>query len=79
MCQKNLMPLKNYCLEEYVDYVSHYTFGGNHIQVTDNENKTYEIYYVPAEEDITNVPVPMEQNYVISGDNASGFIVTVTL
>lgn len=74
-----LMRLKNYCLEEYLDYVSHYTFGGNHIQITDNENQSYEIYYVPAEETITNVPVPLEKEYSISGDNHSGFIVTVTL
>ncbi len=74
-----LMRLKNYCLEEYLEYVSHYTFGGNHIQVTDNENQAYEIYYVPAEDGLTNVPVPIENDYTISGDNHSGFIVTVAL
>lgn len=74
-----LMRLKDYCLEEYLEYVSHYTFGGSHIQVTDNENQKYEIYYVPAEEGTTNVPVPMEQEYTISGDNHNGFIVTVKL
>lgn len=74
-----LMRLKNYCLEEYLEYVSHYTFGGNHIQVTDNENQAYEIYYVPAEEDLTNVPVPIENDYTISGNNDDGFIVTVAL
>ncbi len=74
-----LMGLKGYCLEEYLEYVSHYTFAGNHIQVTDNENQTYEIYYVPADEDTTTVPVPLAKEYTISGDNVSGFIVTVAL
>lgn len=74
-----LMNLKQYCLEEYLEYVSHYTFGGNHIQVTDNLNQKYEIYYVPAQETVTNVPVPMDREYTISGDNKAGFIVTVAL
>lgn len=74
-----LMGLKNYCLEEYLEYVSHYTFGGNHIQITDNENQSYEIYYVPFTGDTTSVPVPVEKEYVLSGDNVGGVVVTVKL
>jgi hypothetical protein len=74
-----LMGLKGYCLEEYLEYLSHYPFDGSHIQVTDNDNKTYEIYYVPSEGETTQVPVPVEEPYTISGDNSSGFIVTVAL
>ena len=75
-----LMNLKQYCLEEYLEYLSHYTFGGSHVQVTDNENNRYEIYYVPASGmDTTEVPVPIENTYAISGDNQGGFIVTVLL
>lgn len=74
-----LMNLKGYCLEEYLEYLEHYTFGGSHVQITDNENQQYEIYYVPATEDTTNVPVPLDKEYVISGDNRNGFIVTVKL
>lgn len=75
-----LMNLKQYCLEEYLEYLSHYTFGGSHVQVTDNENNRYEIYYVPASGmDTTEVPVPIENTYTISGDNQGGFIVTVLL
>lgn len=74
-----LMNLKNYCLEEYLEYVSHYVFGGNHIHITDNENQEYEIYYVPMEGETTEVPIPMDREYTISGDNHNGFIVTVKL
>ncbi|MDD5952064.1 MAG: M15 family metallopeptidase [Oscillospiraceae bacterium] len=74
-----LMRLKQYCLEEYLEYVSHYPYDGNHIQVTDNENQKYEIYYVPAGDETTAVPVPEDRPYTISGDNQGGFIVTVTL
>jgi D-alanyl-D-alanine carboxypeptidase len=74
-----LMGLKGYCLEEYLEYLSHYPFDGSHIQVTDNDNKTYEIYYVPSEGETTQVPVPAEEPYTISGDNSGGFIVTVAL
>ena len=50
------------------------------MQVTDNENNRYEIYYVPASGmDTTEVPVPIENTYTISGDNQGGFIVTVLL
>ena len=40
----------------------------------------YMIYYVPAMEgDTTDIPVPPDCEYEISGDNANGFIVTVKL
>ena len=74
-----LMHLKNYCLEEYLDYVSHYSAEGEHIRVTDNENKTYEIYCVPASGERTALPVPADKSYTVSGDNRGNFIVTVKL
>lgn len=74
-----LMERKGYCLEEYLDYLKHYPAEGNHVQVTDNENRRYEIYYVAAAEKKTAVPVPETEAYSISGDNRSGWIVTVAL
>ena len=74
-----LMHLKQYCLEEYLDYLSRYPADGEHIRVTDNENHAYEIYYVPAGGERTALPVPAEKPYAVSGDNRGGFIVTATL
>ncbi len=38
---------------------------------------TYTVYYVPSEGSITEVPVPLNASYEISGNNTDGFIVTV--
>ncbi len=37
----------------------------------------YTVYYVPAGAGTTEVPVPMNKDYEISGNNTDGFIVTV--
>ena len=76
------------CLEEYLSLLSTsynietceapltYTVGEG------EEATEYEIYYVPASLDsITEIPVPKSDSVSdisISGDNLSGFIVTVT-
>ena len=40
---------------------------------------TYEIYYVKAADgETTEVPVPVDCDYTVSGDNIGGFIVTIT-
>lgn len=69
---------KNFCLEEYIEYLKQYSFDKTHLQVT-CENKTYEIYYVPSKGAETMVPVPRDKAYNLSGNNEDGFIVTVTL
>lgn len=74
-----IMNEQNLCLEEYIIMISQYTANGEHYLVTAEDGHTYEIYYVASEGDITNVTVPASLPYTVSGDNYSGFIVTVTL
>ncbi|MBU3804871.1 MAG: M15 family metallopeptidase [Candidatus Cellulosilyticum pullistercoris] len=69
---------KNFCLEEYMDYLKQFTFGSTHL-VVDCDAGKYEIYFVPSEGRETSVPVPSDKAYTISGNNEDGFIVTVTL
>lgn len=67
-----IMVEKNMCLEEYIDYLRQYEFGKDHLLVT-YENKQYEIYFTTE----TDVPVPKDKEYEISGNNVDGYIVTV--
>lgn len=69
---------KNFCLEEYIEYLKQYRFEKSHLQVS-CEEKSYEIYFVPSEGRETLVPVPADKPYTLSGNNVDGFIVTVTL
>lgn len=74
------MTEQNLCLEEYIDALRSYPFDGGHLQVQDGDGVTYEIYYVPAaEQGETGVPVPLDRDYEISGNNVDGFVITVTL
>lgn len=60
------------CLEEYVELLQSYPYEGEHLE-TEAGGTRYEIY--------TCVPdalcVPSDAPYTVSGDNVSGFIVTV--
>ena len=54
--------------------------GDNHLAITDHNGKRYEVYYVPASTaESTNIKVPSNYAFTISGDNVSGFIVTIDL
>jgi D-alanyl-D-alanine carboxypeptidase len=72
-----LMTTKNLCLEEYIPFLQSHTYGEKALKVTTDDGSNYEIYYVPATGTQTQVPVPENGNYTISGDNEGGFIVTV--
>ena len=60
------------CLEEYIDFIKQYTADGEHYHVNAIDGN-YEIYYCPG----TDVIVPIDKPYEISGNNIDGFIVTV--
>lgn len=70
-----IMVEKNLCYEEYIDYLKDYEFNKQHLKVSTG-NKNYEIYYIKAEADITQVPVPKNNTYTISGNNVDGFIIS---
>lgn len=59
------------CLEEYIDYLRQFTFDGSHYQIQCGE-KTYEVWFEYG----TQVHVPKEGSYTVSGNNVDGFIVT---
>lgn len=74
-----IMTELNLCLEEYITYLKNYSYYISPGQGITDSAKNYSIYYVPAENDITYVPVPTSKPYWISGNNIDGFIVTVEL
>jgi len=70
----------NICLEEYINLIeTMYRYDGQHLQFSDDNNNNYEVYFVPSDDSqtITEIPVPQNFDYQISGDNDNGFIVTV--
>ena len=73
------MTVNDLCLEEYLAALETCTYEGTHLYV-DVDGKSYEIYYVPAVGGATTtIPVPADPSiYTISGNNYSGFIVTIT-
>lgn len=68
----------NITLEEYIETLKSYN-KDNPLKITDG-SKNYDVYYVQANaNNVTEVPVPSDKTYSISGNNVDGFIVTVTL
>lgn len=67
---------KNFCFEEYIDYLKQYTFDTAHLMVKCEQGK-YEIYFVPCDGEETEVPVPKKEKYTVLGNNVDGYIVTV--
>lgn len=76
-----IMKYNNFCLKEYIEYVRRFTYSKQHLTLTDTDMNNWEIYYVPADlknaDDETEVVVPRNSEYYISGDNSKGFIVSV--
>ena len=75
------MATNNLCLEEYLAALEKCTYTGNHLFINDVDGHDYEVYFVPASAgSSTNLPVPTDPStYTVSGNNYSGYIVTVTL
>ena len=68
------------CFEEYLEQLRNTTSPeGEHLTVTVDGGATYEVYYVKSAGNTTDVPVPADLPYTVSGDNMNGFIVTVTM
>lgn len=66
------------CLEEYISKIKEHT-NESPLEVTVG-NKLYNIYYVAANAaGDTEVPVPSNKTYKVSGNNVDGFIVTVSM
>lgn len=74
-----LMQSKNYCLEEYLNFLKGYSYEGEHLRVYGSDSKAYELYYVRAASGVSQVMVPTNRPYRFSGNNVDGFVVTVEL
>lgn len=72
----NIMQDKDLCLEDYIEFLKTYDFNSEHLYLSIGDIN-YEIYYVKAEETSTDIPVPKDKYYIISGNNIDGFIVTI--
>lgn len=64
----------NLCLEEYVSYIKEFSVEAPLRIMTGG--RTYYVYYTQKIADSTEVYVPIEGDYTISGNNVDGFIVT---
>ena len=71
-----IIAAKDFCFEEYIEYLKQYAFGGEHLLVKCDQGK-YEIYFVPCEEGETEVFVPKKEKYTVLGNNVDGYIVTI--
>ena len=67
------------CMEEYIDLLRSYPYDGQHLGIQYFDGTTYEVYYVAAGRGNTDVPVPQDQPYTLSGNNVDGFVVTVKI
>ena len=69
------------CMEEYLDLLkNNYASSAMRLSINAADGITYEVYYTPASGDeLTTLDVPSNYNYTVSGDNRSGFIVTVKM
>lgn len=67
---------KGVTFEEYIDLIK--SFNNNHkMNFTEDRDRVFSIYYVPACGDKTEIQIPEDSFYEFSGNNIDGFIVTV--
>lgn len=59
------------CLEEYIDYLRTFPYDGAHLFLEQGE-KRYEVWYERG----SDVHLPVEGEYTVSGNNVDGLIVT---
>ncbi len=71
-----IIAAKDFCFEEYIQYLKQYAFEERHLLVACEQGK-YEIYFVSCEGEQTAVSVPKGKEYSILGNNVDGYIVTV--
>ncbi len=70
------MKQNNLCLEEYIEKLKSYTIN-KPLEISSGTG-LYKVYYVESDYgDMTDIGVPANSKYEISGNNEDGFIVTV--
>ena len=75
------MKQNDLCMEEYLDLLKNtYNSSAKRLSIAAADGNSYEVYFVAASgQDVTTFDVPDNYEYTVSGDNRSGFIVTVKL
>jgi D-alanyl-D-alanine carboxypeptidase len=75
------MKQNDLCMEEYLDLLKNtYNSSAKRLSIAAADGNAYEVYFVAASgQDVTTFDVPDNYEYTVSGDNRSGFIVTVKL
>ena len=72
------MKQNDLCLEEYLELLKSHN-SSNPLEISVGK-ELYSIYYVPISDgQSTEVPVPSDKTYSISGDNSGGFIITALM
>ncbi len=67
---------KGFSLEEYIQFIKAYSEDHKYLYEQIHGAKI-EIYYVPAEDDKTQITIPDHCIHQVSGNNIDGFIVTI--
>jgi len=67
------------CLEEYIEELKKYPFAGEHLVFSDDVGSKWEIYYAPAEAETTEIQVPDDTPYTLSGTNDGGFVIALQI
>lgn len=71
-----IMNEKDMCLEEYLQSLTSYKSDSPLVYSTDS--KEYKIFYVPANSSgETEITIPKDAIYTVSGNNTDGFIITI--
>lgn len=71
-----LMRYRRLTLPEYTEWLQKFSWEGSRLKVS-QDGVRYQLYYVPAGEETTRIPIPVGYRYAISGDGWKGFIVTI--
>ena len=72
------MKQKNLSLEAYIDLLKNtYASAGKRLRVSGADGQTYEVYDYASAGESTEIMVPSQHTYTVSGDGSSGYIVTV--
>ena len=72
------MTENNLCLEEYIEKLALYPIDSERLKISDYDGNNYEVYSVSVPSDGSEIKVPKNKPYTLSGDNAGHIIVTVS-
>lgn len=71
-----IMKEKNFCLEEYIEFLKNYRYGENGFAYL-RDGQNVEIYFVEAKHSEVEIEVPDDCRMQVSGNNVDGFILTI--